>query len=341
LTSTYNPIIEARQRSRFWPITRQLRPTINTALVLRSDNAPPQVVWPAAPRPGRQVGKYRDLYIVDTAEHVLRLECHLPCNDGAFLFATVLTYACQVADPLLVVRHGRKDAGAVLTPLLTSIMRTTSCIFGADESSKAERAINEELSNVSLDLGFAIRNCVAELQLDADEARNVRGLRNVRKKVGIEQVEIDYLMPLIESGNVGLLALYIGEHREHAGAIIKLLLDRDQTRGDQLIEVLRVTMSADDEHDFDIEAFRSRIAERAVDELSGGATDGEGATASSSARHPLFSASLLGRSYGKGKRADDAKPVKVVSATPTEAKDVGAPADGPNGAAPRDPDFER
>src|SRR6266481_361336 len=198
--STYNPILEARQLRHAFLLGMRLRPTISTALVLLSDDAPPFVLQPGSRLRKTRARNFRDVYFIDMREHMLRLECQLPCRDYAFLFSATLNYACQVSDPVEIVKYGRIDAGAVLRPVLAQIMRERSRNFGPDQGGEAEKSVNDRLSSISLRGGFMVRDCIAELTLDSDVAGNIRKIHNTRESVEVERIETEYLMKRVEIG---------------------------------------------------------------------------------------------------------------------------------------------
>lgn len=339
--STFNPILEARQLRRFpWQGLR-LRPTINTALVLMSDDPRPVVLQPGSRLTRTLARSFHDVYFVDMREHILRLECKLPCRDYAFLFSATLNYACQVSDPVEIVKYGRADAGAVVGPMLAQVMRGSSRDFGADQGGEAEKCINDRLSGTWHRAGFAINDCIAELTLDSDVATNIRKIHNTRESVEAERIETDYLMQLMETGDVGLVAMYISEHREHAGTIVELFLRKHYDRGQQLIEVLKVILAdSDSDLDFDVDIHREQIIKNVASQMGidGDSQEGGEPLWAGSRGATRISASLLGKiDKARKRQAEGKSPVadKDGSADGTSAAPAG---ETPNGQKSRNPD---
>jgi hypothetical protein len=236
-----------------------LVPYVGEAIVIRAGQAVPQV----------RTANYNELYFIDTTDHLLRLDCRLPSSDSAFAFHAGINYRCAVADPAFIARNSYTDAGAVLAPLLMRILRETTRSFDPAEAGQAERMANHDLS-LRAGLGFSLSDFVVELALDGEEAGYKRKLRNTRHSVEVEQTELEHVMPYVEAGDVGMLALFIAQHREQAGAVVNLLMERDHARGAQLIEAMKVVFaesSSDD--DFDMERARTRIMHHVVEEMSG------------------------------------------------------------------------
>jgi hypothetical protein len=243
---------------------------MNTALVLVPDVGEPLVVRAGETVPQARTANYRDAYFIDTADHLLELKCRLPSSENAFLFNATVRYRCRVSDPAVVVRHSYTDVGAVLAPLLTQILRATTRDFDPDMAGYAEQQANQDVQRLTSGLGFSIGDCVVELALDSDEADYKRKLRNTRHTVEVEATELKHVMPYVESGDVGMLALYIAKHRDQAGAVLELLMARDSERGEQLIEAMKVVFAkSDPDDDFDIEQARTKIVTRVADEISG------------------------------------------------------------------------
>lgn len=275
MNATYNPILEVRILRRFRLAVRDLRPTMNTALVLVPDAGDPLVIRSGEIVPQIRTANYRELYVIDTSDHLLQLECRLPSSESAFAFHTVISYRCMVSDPAFVVKNSYTDAGAVLAPLLTRVLRATTRGFDPAEAGQAEGMANHDLRDLRFGLGFSVSDCVVELALDGDEAGYKRKLRNTRHTVEVEQAELEHVMPYVEAGDVGMLALFIAKHREHAGAVVDLLMERDHQRGAQLIEAMKVVFAkSTPDDDFDIESARTRIVRQVVDEMSGERSSG-------------------------------------------------------------------
>lgn len=270
MTVTYNPILEIRPLKRFRLSVRDIRPKMNQALVLVPEVGEPLVVRVGEAVPQARTANYREAYFIDTSDHLLELKCRLPSNDNAFVFNATVRYRCRVSDPADVVRHSYIDAGAVLAPLLTRILRTTTRDIDPDMAGYAEQEANHDLQRLTSGLGFSIGDCLVELALDSDEADYKRKLRNTKHTVEVETAELRHVMPYVESGDVGMLALYIAKHRDQAGAVLELLMSRDSERGEQLIEAMKVVFSkSDPDDDFDIEQARTKIVTRVADEISG------------------------------------------------------------------------
>jgi hypothetical protein len=243
---------------------------MNTVLVLVPDVGDALVVRSGQPVPQVRTANYRELYIIDISDHLLELKCRLPSSDSAFVFNALVSYRCRVAGPEVVVQNSYTDAGAVLSPLLARTLRTTTRNFDPDQAGQAEELANRDLQGLPPRLGFSISDCVVELALDSDEATYKRKLRNVHHTVEVESAELAHVMPYVEAGDVGMLALYIAQHRDHAGAVVDLLMARDHERGEQLIEAMKVVFAkSNSDDDFDVERARTRIVSQVADEISG------------------------------------------------------------------------
>jgi hypothetical protein len=270
VTVTYNPILEVRVLPRFRFSVRDIRPKMNTALVLVPDTGEPLVVRSGQPVPQVRTANYRELYSIDVSDHLLELKCKLPSSDSAFVFNALVTYRCRVSDPAVVVQNSYTNVGAVLSPLLSRVLRNTTRNFDPDQAGQAEELANRDLQKLHSRLGFSITDCVVELALDSDEADYKRKLRNVHHTVEVESAELAHVMPYVEAGDVGMLALYIAKHRDQAAAVVELLMVRDHERGEQLIEAMKVVFAkGGPDEDFDIERARTRIVSRVADEISG------------------------------------------------------------------------
>jgi hypothetical protein len=237
--------------------------------VLVPDTGEPLVIRSGQPVPKIRTANYRHLYIVDTSDHLLELTCRLPSSNSAFVFNAVVRYRCRVRDPAVVVQNTYRDAGAVLSPLLVRKLRGTTRHFDPDQAGQAEELANLDIEDLSPGLGFSISDCVVELALDTDEADYKRKLRNVHHSVEVESAELAHVMPYVEAGDVGMLAMYIAKHRDQAGAVLELLMARDHARGEQLIEAMKAVFAkSDTDEDFDVERARTRIVSRVADEIS-------------------------------------------------------------------------
>jgi hypothetical protein len=273
---SFNPILEVRALPRIRFSIRDLRPTLSTALVLYADGASPIIVRAGEVVPQARFGPYRELYVVDMAEHSLELACDLPSNDGALSFRARVHYACQVDAPAIVVRNSVHNVAEALRPLIIRELRAYSSSFQPHEIGHAERVLDTKLGEYSpTGLGIAIRRCTVELSLDPDVERAIRTKHNVTKEIETEGLWHEHLLPLVESGDTGLIAMYLAKNKGQAGAVFELLLAHDRERGEQMIEAIKTAMhgrSPDD--DFQIEEARTRMLDQAVDGLNPGSRTG-------------------------------------------------------------------
>jgi hypothetical protein len=273
---SFNPILEVRSLPRIRFSVRDLRPTLNTALVLYADGAAPIIVRAGEVVPQARFAPYRELYVVDMTEHPLDLICDLPSYDGALTFRARVHYVCQVEDPATVVRNSVHSVAETLRPLIIRELRAFSSNFKPHEIGQAERVLDAKLSDYSpTGLGIAIRRCTVELSLDPDVERAIRTKHNVSKEIETEELRLEHLMPHIEAGDTGLIAMYLAKNSGQAGAVFELLLAHDRERGEQMIEAIKTAMhgrSPDD--DFQIEEARTRMLNQAVDGLNPGASAG-------------------------------------------------------------------
>jgi hypothetical protein len=186
-------------------------------------------------------------------------------------------------------------------------LRTTTRNFDPDEAGQAEELANQDLQELPQRLGFSVTDCVVQLSLDTDEAGYRRKLRNTHHTVEVENAELAHVMPYVEAGDVGMLALYVAKHRDQSAAVVELLMARDHERGQQLIDAMKVVFSnGDSEDDFDLERARTKIVSTIADEISG---DHLGPSKLSLARGPggrLRGTLLGGRADSEGE-ADGAR----------------------------------
>jgi hypothetical protein len=269
MNKTYNPILEVRELPRIRFKVGDLRAKAHTTLVLVSATGEMQKIGAGEPVPQARMGDYREAYFIDVAEHQLQMECKLPSSDGAFSFHAVVSYRCQVAEPKEVVAHRCTDVAAVIEPVLRSTLRGIARKHAPDEAGAAEANANDQLlGRLSAEPGFQVSGCSVELSLDGDEAGYIRKKRNAGHQRDLDGEEMAVIRPLVESGDDGLLALYLTRHPDDAAAVVDLLKSHDYASGAQRLEALRVIFSkpgSDD--DFDMERVRHSIASTIADEL--------------------------------------------------------------------------
>lgn len=269
MNTTYNPIVEVRELPRFRFNVRDLRAKAHTALVLVSATGGMLKVAAGEQVPQVRTGDYREAYFIDVAEHQLQMECKLPSSDGAFSFNASVNYRCRVADPKEVVAHRCTDAAAVIAPILKRTLRGVARKHAPDQVGAAEADVNDELfGKLSAEPGFHVSGCSVELSLDGDEAAYNRKKRNAVHRRELDAGELAIIQPLVESGDDGLLALYLTRHPDDAAAVVDLLKSHDHATGEQRLEALRIIFSkpgSDD--DFDMERVRHSIASTIADEL--------------------------------------------------------------------------
>lgn len=273
---SFNPILEVRSLPRVRLNIRDLRATVTTALVLISDGAEPLVVRAGERVPNARTANYREAYVVDMTERTLTLGTALPSYDGALSFRAQVNCVCQVDDPVLIVRNSVRDAAETLRPLILRELRAVSSNFQAHQMGQAEKVIDRRLSEFRPEgIGLTIKRGSVELSLDPDVERAIRTKHNVSASLETDQLRYDQLIPMIESGDTGLLAMYLGRNPGQAGAVFDLLLTHENERGAQMIEAIKTAMagrSPDD--DFQIEDARTRMIDKAVEGLSGSAGRG-------------------------------------------------------------------
>jgi SPFH domain / Band 7 family len=321
VNKTYNPILEVRELRRVRFKVGDLRAKAHTTLVLVSATGKMLKVGAGEPVPQVRMGDYREAYFVDVAEHQLQMECKLPSSDGAFSFNASVSYRCKVAEPEKVVAHRCTDAAAVIEPVLRSTLRGVARKHTPDQSGEAEADANDELlGRLSASPGFHVSGCSVELSLDGDEAAYKRKKRNAGHRRELDASELAVIRPLVESGDDGLLALYLIRHPDDAAAVVDLLKSHDHASGEQRLEALRVIFSKPgSEDDFDMERVRHSIASTIADELR--------SVRPGAASHALSRGRLRGTLLGE---ASDSSVDPADSRTPPYRRGADE--------APRDPD---
>ncbi|MCW2935649.1 MAG: hypothetical protein JWM19_6611 [Actinomycetia bacterium] len=269
--NTYNPIKEVRALPRIRFSVRDLRASAHTILVLVSTTGEPTAVLPGQPVPQARIGAYREAYFIDAASHQLTMDGRLPSRDGAFYFSASVTYRCQVADAALVVANRCTDVAAVIEPVLRRTLLGVTRKYEPNEVADAERLANDYLFSKVPDVpGFRISDCGAEFSLDGDEAAYVRGKRVAGHRHDLDAGDLAAVRPVVESGEDGLIALYLSKHPDDAAAVVDLMRTYEHATVEQRLEALRVMFGArGGDDDFDMERVRHSIAATIADDLRG------------------------------------------------------------------------
>lgn len=271
MNTTYNPIVEARDLPRIRFSVRDLAAKAHTTVVIVTATGEPLAIRPGEQVPQARTGAYREAYFIDITDHQLQFECRLPSKDGAFYFNANVSYRCQVVDPAIVVSNRCTDAAAVIQPVLKRILRGITRQYEPDQSGAAEEEANDELYGGNTRVpGFRVSECVVELSLDGDEAGYVRKRRIARHRQDLDKGELEIVQPLVEAGDVGMLALYLSKHPDDAAAVVDLMKSHDHMQGTQRLEALKVIFNnRDADDDFDMERVRHSIASTIAEELKG------------------------------------------------------------------------
>ncbi|CAK8715525.1 MAG: hypothetical protein CDV28_1173 [Candidatus Electronema aureum] len=111
-------------------------------------------------------GKYTSYYEIDMGERLLFFQEDLPSCDVLEFHAEVkLTYA--VADPAVIVRCARTDAGNFLQDLAIDVMRRASRRYTYEQTGEAENILAKKIEDEVNDKGFKLtRPAFVKLALD-------------------------------------------------------------------------------------------------------------------------------------------------------------------------------
>jgi hypothetical protein len=110
-----------------------------------------EVVWQHTSRSGLLKGKVKTVYDVDLGVRYLRFPADLPGAGDSFSFKAEAAVEWRVLDPSLVVRSQLRDVRMLVQPAVVDAMRRIAREYQVDQSSVAERALNEALVGEALD----------------------------------------------------------------------------------------------------------------------------------------------------------------------------------------------
>lgn len=110
-----------------------------------------EVVWQHTSRSGLLKGKVKTVYDVDLGVRYLRFPADLPGAGDSFSFKAEAAVEWRVLDPSLVVRSQLRDVRMLVQPAVIDAMRRIARQYQVDQSSAAERALNEALVGEALD----------------------------------------------------------------------------------------------------------------------------------------------------------------------------------------------
>ena len=137
-TITYDPILETTEPPR-------AAPPPGTALVLEPPLGEPLMLMHGEHVPARHVAGYRRSHLVDVANHGLRLEAEVPSRIPSFVFAAVMSFHCQVTNPVMVATNDIRDMTATVRPRLVKILHAVAQRYDVLDGTVVEAAMNSAL----------------------------------------------------------------------------------------------------------------------------------------------------------------------------------------------------
>ncbi len=261
MNQTYDPVLGTEQLRRL-RLAGVRPPAMGTALVLERHHGDAVVVRHGDRVPDSRTGAYRRLFRVDVASRGLRFTTDVPSLDPAFPFRVTVSLACQVIDPVVVVRDSIRDMTAALAPSLTTHVRRAAGRYDLMHCAAAEAGITDCLE--SLHPAEAIRlSGFAVVVRAVDTAEIVSASQELR----VQALRRDGMRPVVHGGRTEMLAQVMAL----TGGDPTPLLDREQASKDSdtqaRLDALRVLMGSSAE----LEGFDSaRIAKQATREFFGG-----------------------------------------------------------------------
>lgn len=165
-TITYDPILETAEPPQARPVPPR------TALVLETARGA-RVLLHREQFPERQHAGRRS-HLVDLAIHGLAMEARLPSRDPSFGFDAMVSFSCQVTNPIMVATNGIRDVTAAVRPRLVKILRAVAQRYDVHDVAVAEAALNSALDrhygNSALRLGLFT------VELETDDLAPVRAI---------------------------------------------------------------------------------------------------------------------------------------------------------------------
>ncbi|TCO48918.1 hypothetical protein EV192_115139 [Actinocrispum wychmicini] len=169
--------------------------------MLERPRGEPVVVRQGQRVPDARLGNYRRLYVVDMAPRGLSFTENAPSADPAFPFAVKVGFACQVTDPVAIVRDGVTDMTACLSPSMASIVRQVAVGFDVLDPASAEAAITHRLVTADSVPSLRLNNFTVRVApIDSAE------IISARRELRVQEMKRDAMRPVAGGDRTEILA---------------------------------------------------------------------------------------------------------------------------------------
>ena len=321
-TTTYDPILETRELSRFRVFAPLASPGLGTALVLQPAEGDPLVIEAGQRVPEARLGDYRRSFLVDLGQYGLRMDERLPTRDPSFQFQCSVTFNCRVLDPAAVARMNIRDMTSAVRLTLVRIMRRVGRDYDISGFNDAEAALNDALERFRGDRAIQLSSFLVELAPGGEYHDTMRGIR-------MDDIRRGAMEDVVAGGQQSIWAQWLAKHDGDPSELIELEARSKALEQEHLLDAMRIVSSSGEKTEpFDTNAERRRLLGRLVSDPEIGSLDrGRG-----SRRSRLAGSLSLG---GPTADAADLGDRGDSRGTPPREPDVGPGAAGDGGASGR------
>jgi hypothetical protein len=235
---TYDPIKQVVEPRPVRVLTRLSTPAIDTALVLEPVSGDPVLVQAGEKVPGAFVGRYRRAALVDLRRYTLVLsENDLPSADPAFTFSVVLTFNCQVTNPIEVVRSGVRDMTAGMRPGLVGVLQDVVQEYDIAQFVQAKQALTRALGSLSF-LNVSVGGYLVELSSSS-------GYHDTTRDIRIERIRRGAMRDVVDGGHRELVAQHLVKSDGDPTKLLMMEAAAVERDKDRVADVLRATSDED------------------------------------------------------------------------------------------------
>lgn len=264
MTTTYDPILEIRDLSRWQVFAPIASPQAGTALVLEAPGHEPLAIYPHERVPSPRLGNYRKAITVDLSQYGLQLNEELPSADRSFIHMCSLTFTCRVEDPVEIVRRGIRDMTDSVRIPLVRIMRAVARSYDISQSNEAEAALNEALEEFTGDTVVVLGSYLVELSVPgAGAAKSSEAFHDISREQRLDKIRRSEMLAIIAGGRDEVIAQWLAKHKGDPSALLEMEAEAKAVESEQVLRAIHMlSVSGKGDEPFDTRDERRRLLGR-------------------------------------------------------------------------------
>jgi hypothetical protein len=273
----------------------------------------------------------KEMYTVDVAPHQETFSMQLPSKEEAFFFTASVRVTWRISDPVAAVRDRLAERKPAVREYLEERLRDLTRDFTVEESASAERRINLDYDDRTIQVSAAVTVLRCKVVLDLEQstrehiqsrvlaerrreaiemsqltekyehakelqsAQHTRELEELRQEfeLKLQRERIASYAEALRGGNLNLLALRLADNGDNVKDVVELVMEQDRMELGAAKAVLDSLVNANMLNRSDVAAIMARANDVVTRRLGGSGGLGIGSADLADDRPPPIQADVV------------------------------------------------